>query len=126
MLKLFEFSGATGYLLAMLGMFGLVPAVGALGLAALTRSFRSALMLAGLTLGIGLAALLVGLAGRTSDLKGSFNAVAHAAPDDRLTILAGARQEAEASATLGMLVGVPLLLLSVGAMGAAFARTGEA
>lgn len=51
MRELLEFSGATGYLLLMLGMFGALPALGALGLAGLTRAFRPALLLAGVGLG---------------------------------------------------------------------------
>ncbi len=79
-----------------------------------------------MTLSIGLSALLMGLIGRTSDLKVSYRAAAHASPVALPTIIAGATNEAEASATLGMLVGFPLVLLAGGVMGAAFARTGEA
>jgi hypothetical protein len=46
MRELIEFSGATGYLVLMLGMAGAAPGLGALGLAGLTRAFRPALMLA--------------------------------------------------------------------------------
>lgn len=126
MRELLEFSGPTGYLVLMLGMFGVLPGLGALGLAGLTRGFRPALLLAGVTLGLGVGALLMGFIGRTASLKGSYRAVAHASPVDRSTILAAARSEAEASATLGLGAGIPLLLLAGCAMGAAFARTGEA
>lgn len=126
MTELIEFTGAKGYLLLLIGVGGVLPALGALGLAAFTRAFRPALMLACLTLGLGVTAMLLGVTGRMMEVQGSFRAVAYANPADRATILAGSKQEAQANVTLGALVAVPLLLLSAGALGAAFARTGGA
>jgi hypothetical protein len=126
MRELIEFSGATGYLLLLMGVSGVMLALGAVGLAAFTRAFRPALMLAGLTLGIGVTALLLGFGARTRDMQTTYRAVAHANPADRATILAGSRHEAQANVTLGAMVSLPLLLLSFGAIGAAFGRTGGA
>ena len=126
MRELLENTGATGLLLLLLGVGGGMLAVGALGLAAATRAFRPALLLAGLALGLSVAALLIGFGARTHGMQNAYRAVAYASPADRATIIAGSRLEAQANVTLGAMVALPLLLLSVGAIGAAFARTGGA
>ena len=118
-------TGAKGYLLLLIGVMGAASALGALGLAGVTRSFRPAMLLAGVTLGLGCSAMLLGLIGRTSDLKSAYRAVAHVNPADRETILQASRSEAKANVTLGMYVSLPLVLLALGAMGLGFARTGE-
>lgn len=124
--QLIEVVGAKAYLLLFLGMGGAVAGLAALGLAAATRAFRPALMLSGLSLAVGTAALLIGLWGRVSDRQQVFRAVASADPIDRPAILAAGNAEAQASLTLGGLVASPLMLVSAAAIGAAFARTGAA
>ena len=125
MTELLMFTGPKGYLLLLIGGMGAASALGALGLAALTRSFRPAMLLAGVTLGLGCSAMLLGLIGRTSDLKSSYRAVSHVNPADRETILEVSKSEAKANVTLGTYVALPLVLLALGAMGLGFARTGE-
>lgn len=126
MTELIEFAGAKAYVLLLLGMAGGVVGLAAVGLAAATRALRPALMLSGLSLAIGTAALVLGFWGRSSDRQLVFRAVAHVAPEDRAAILAGGNQEAQASLTLGGIVAGPLMLLSAAAIGAAFARSGGA
>ncbi len=115
-------AGWSGYplLLAALasGGVGLV----ALGLAA-AKAWRPALVMAGVAVGVAFVGVLGGQAGYLSGLRGSYKAVAHAAPADRATILAASEQEAKANVTLG-LFSLPGGLLAALAAGVAFARTG--
>lgn len=124
MSELLEFSGSKGYLLLAMGVGGTLGALGALGLSVFTRAFRPALTLAGVTLGLGMATLLMGSFGRFMDVRTTYRAMAYADPDDRMRIFEGGKREAQASLTLGAMAGAPLVLLSLAAMGAAFARTG--
>ena len=124
--ELIEVAGAKAYLMLFLGLGGAVAGLAAVGLAAATRAFRPALMLSGLSLAIGTAALLIGLWGRVSDRQSVFRAAAYADPIDRPALLTAGNDEAQASLTLGGLVASPLMLLSAAAIGAAFARTGAA
>lgn len=110
LLAIYLFLGATA--------FGLV----ALGLCALTRAFRLGLVLAGVAVGFGFVSVLGGFVGRTSDLRGSYKAVAHASPYDRLDILEGSKREAQANVTMGLL-GLPGLLLGSLGVALAFGRT---
>ncbi len=59
---------------------------------------------------LGNAAMLAGLLGTVSGLIDSFKAVAHAAPADRATILAGAIGEAMNCTRFGLWVAIPLLV----------------
>lgn len=125
MIELLQFTGPKGYLLLLLGGLGAASAVGSLALAGLSRNFRPSLMLAGLTLGLGVSAMLMGVIGRSNDVRSMYSAVAHVNPADRQMILEGGKREAQANVTLGTMVSLPLVLLALGAIGLSFARTGE-
>ena len=59
---------------------------------------------------LGNAAMLAGLLGTVDGLIGSFKAVAHAAPADRATILAGSIGEAMNCTRFGLYAAIPLLV----------------
>ncbi len=59
---------------------------------------------------LGNAAMLAGLLGTVDGLIGSFKAVAHAAPADRATILAGSIGEAMNCTRFGLIAAIPLLI----------------
>ncbi len=59
---------------------------------------------------LGNAAMLAGLLGTVDGLIGSFKAVAHAAPADRATILAGSIGEAMNCTRFGLIASIPLLI----------------
>ena len=59
---------------------------------------------------LGNAAMLIGLFGTVHGLIGSFKAVAHAAPADRATILAGSIGEAMNCTRFGLIAAIPLLI----------------
>ncbi len=124
MIELLQFTGPRGFLLLLIGGLGAASSLGALALAGTSR-FQSALLLAGVTLGLGCSAMLLGAIGKTKDMQSTYRAVAYASPADRETILQGSRHEAQANVTLGTYVFLPLVLLALGAIGLSFARTGE-
>jgi biopolymer transport protein ExbB/TolQ len=60
---------------------------------------------------LGNAAMLAGLLGTVDGLIGSFKAVAHAAPADRATILAGSIGEAMNCTRFGLIAAIPILIM---------------
>lgn len=124
MIELLEFTGPKGYLLLFIGGSASLAAIGAVVLATLTRSFRPALILAGVALGLGVGSFVLSLINRTNDIKHLYKAVVYVASVDRVAIVAAGTLEAQANLTLGALVSVPVVLLSLAAIGAAFGRTG--
>ncbi len=103
-------------------------AAGGAGLLALVLSgaklLRPALVIAGVAVGLAFVGVFAGRAGSHDSMRRSYRAVAHALPEDREPILAGAERESRSSMTLGLL-SLPGGLLGAVAVGLAFARTGS-
>jgi len=122
-MELLRNAGPSGYLVALLGLGGVVMLALTFAMLMASRA-RQALLFAGLVLGFGSAALLVGFAGRIAGRKEVFRAIAHVAADQREQLLALGFEEANAALTLGAGFGVPLLTLGAAAMALQFARAG--
>jgi hypothetical protein len=100
------------------GAFGVLLGVIALALA--RGRPRDAVMLATLTVGLGVTSMLVGLWGRSAGVSGTMHAVAHVNPADRATILAAGRSESGSSLVLGGGAFAVLGLLGAAGLGLSF------
>ncbi len=98
-MELIQEAGFSGWLVVGFGAFGVLLGVAALALARARP--RDAVMLATLTLGLGVTSMEVGLWGRSAGVSGTMRAVAHVNPADRATILAAGRGESGSNLVLG-------------------------
>lgn len=123
MTELLEFTGPKGIVLLFLGGAGGLVAVASLVLATFTWTFRPALAMAGISIGFGGVAFLLGLSWRSLDRYETLGALGHVAAADRPMVLEAVLRESEANVTLGAMMAIPLVLIACGTIGASFART---
>lgn len=101
---------------------GLLCAVAVVGLSLSRTTVRAALGLSGGVVGFGLAAVLLGAAGRFSGERQVLRALAYAAPDQREELARAGNGEVARAMTLGAVGGLPLLVVGIAAMVVLFPR----
>jgi hypothetical protein len=116
-------AGWTAYPLLLTAMAAIGTGLVAVVLAA-AKALRPALVVAGIAAGFAFVGVAGGRLGYHDGLRGSYKAVAHAAPSDRQTIIVASEREARSAITLG-LFSLPGGLLGALAVGLSFARTGS-
>ncbi|MBM4783500.1 MAG: hypothetical protein GQE15_37975 [Archangiaceae bacterium] len=119
--ELLEFASFYGHLALLASAGGWALAVLMVVLLLSGHAPRAALV-AGIVLGLASSAVLIGAAGESVTLIHSYEALSHAAPDEREQMLEPMQVEAKSDRLLGLMGGVPLAVLALGVLANGFMR----